>query len=67
MNELADIKCNTARDMSVKVAISTDAHSMTDYALMRFGVDQARRGWLSADDVINTKNLKEMKEALKRR
>lgn len=29
-----------------KIAISTDAHSATKLDLMRFGVDQARRGWL---------------------
>jgi DNA polymerase (family 10) len=33
---------------------------------MRFGVDQARRGWLEAEDVLNTRSLKELRKLLKR-
>jgi DNA polymerase (family 10) len=33
---------------------------------MRYGVDQARRGWLEADDVINTRPLDKLKKLLKR-
>jgi DNA polymerase (family 10) len=33
---------------------------------MRFGVDQARRGWLQMDDVINTLPLARLKKLLKR-
>jgi DNA polymerase (family 10) len=43
-----------ARDMGVKIAISTDAHSAEGLDMMRFGIDQARRGWLKATEVINT-------------
>jgi len=32
---------------------------------MRFGVDQARRGWLTPDDVINTRSWSELKELLR--
>jgi histidinol phosphatase-like PHP family hydrolase len=42
-----------ARDAGVKFAIDTDAHSVHDLGNMPYGVGTARRGWLSADDVIN--------------
>jgi DNA polymerase (family 10) len=33
---------------------------------MRLGILQARRGWLEADDVLNTRSWKELKNLLKR-
>jgi DNA polymerase (family 10) len=43
-----------AKDAGVKFAIDTDAHSVTHLANMPYGVGTAQRGWLTADDVINT-------------
>lgn len=62
--DLTDVHCKLAKDMGVRVAISTDAHRTTDLPLIRFGIDQARRGWLEAGDVINTKSWKELKKLL---
>ena len=64
--DLNDIHVHAAKSAKVKVAISTDAHSTSGFASMRFGVDQARRGWLETDDVINTLPLAQLKKALKR-
>jgi len=33
---------------------------------MRFGIGQARRGWLESEDVLNTRSWKELKKLLKR-
>ncbi|MEA3372322.1 MAG: hypothetical protein U9Q62_01405 [Campylobacterota bacterium] len=55
-----------AKEAGVKIAISTDAHSIADLDLMHFGIGQARRGWLEKEDIVNTKNLKALREALKR-
>jgi DNA polymerase (family X) len=52
--------------MGLKLAISTDAHSTIGLSAMRFGVDQARRGWLEPSDVLNTRPLKELRKLLKR-
>ena len=60
------IYCKMAKDMGLKMSISTDAHSVNDLNLMRFGIDQARRGWLAADDVLNTRSWGELKKLLKR-
>jgi DNA polymerase (family 10) len=43
-----------ARDAGVKFAIDTDAHAVGDLDNMPYGVGTAQRGWLTADDVINT-------------
>ncbi len=64
--DLTDAGCRLARELGVKVAISTDAHSASDLALMRFGVGQARRGWLGADDVLNTRPWEAARALLRR-
>ena len=64
--DLSDLHCKMAKEMNVKIAISTDAHSRSDLKFMRFGVDQARRGWLEAKDIINTHSLNELKKILQR-
>ena len=51
------IRSYYAKEMGVKVVISTDAHSPRALANMRYGVDQARRGWLTREDVLNTRSL----------
>jgi DNA polymerase (family X) len=65
--DLTDINCKMARDMGVKLAISTDAHRITDLDYMRFGVNQGRRGWLEPEDVINTRGYKAFKRLLRKR
>ena len=46
-----------AKEAGVPIAISTDAHSTTQLEYMRFGIWQARRGWLEKADVVNTLEL----------
>jgi DNA polymerase (family 10) len=64
--DLSDIHVQAAKSMGVKLAISTDAHSVDSLDWMRFGVDQARRGWLEPADVINTRSLADLRKLLKR-
>lgn len=64
--DLNDIHAHAAKSKSAKVAISTDAHSANHYQYIRYGIDQARRGWLTADDVINTRPLAELRKLLTR-
>lgn len=64
--DLPDRYCQMAKEMHLKLAISTDAHSRTDLDFMRFGADQARRGWLEAEDVLNTRSWNKLKKLLKR-
>lgn len=64
--DLTDEACSAAKQIGVKLAISTDAHSTRGLGNMRFGIGQARRGWISADDVINTQPLDRLLSLLKR-
>ncbi|XSG86607.1 MAG: DNA polymerase/3'-5' exonuclease PolX [Methylohalobius sp. ZOD2] len=64
--DLTDDACKMAKEMHLRVVISSDAHSTANLEFMRFGVDQARRGWLEAKDVINTLPLKQLKKLLSR-
>jgi DNA polymerase (family 10) len=65
--DLSDVHVHRAKELGVPVVISTDAHSPDGLADMRFGVDQARRGWLEAADVLNTKSDKDFQAWLGRR
>ncbi len=65
--DLDDVHCQTAREAGLKVAIGTDAHRVDDLRYMRFGIGQARRGWLEPDDVLNTRSWPELVKLLKRR
>jgi len=64
--DLDDVHCRMAKDMGVKIAISTDAHSTSGLSNLRYGVDQARRGWLEPDDVLNTRSWSALSKLLAR-
>jgi DNA polymerase (family 10) len=64
--DLNDIHAHAAREAGVRVVISTDSHSASGFRNMRFGVDQARRAWLTPEDVINTRPLGELRKMLRR-
>lgn len=62
--DLTDSQCRLAKEAGVLVCINTDAHSTAGYRHMRFGVGQARRGWLGRADVLNTRPLAELRGLL---
>jgi len=64
--DLTDVHCQMAREEEVLVAVNSDAHSTFDFAHLRFGIGQARRGWLTADAVLNTRTLSQLRPLLKR-
>ena len=64
--DLQDIYCQMARDEGVLVSIDSDAHSVFEFSNLTFGIGQARRGWLEAKDVLNTRSLKELTPLLAR-
>ncbi len=63
--DLDDIHAAAAKDHGIPIVISTDAHSVNGFEVLEYGVDQARRAGLTADDVANTKSLKEFQQSLK--
>jgi len=52
--DLKDTHCRMAIEAQVKLAIGTDAHSISGLGLMGFGVATAGRGWATKADVLNT-------------
>ncbi len=64
--DLNDIYTKIARDKGLKFSIDSDAHHIYCLDFMKYGVYQARRGWLEKSDVINTYSLKKLKKFLKR-
>jgi DNA polymerase (family 10) len=65
--DLNDVNVRRARDLGATIVIDTDAHSTRALRFMAHGVGQARRGWIIADDVLNTKPLAGLLEWLGRR
>ncbi len=63
--DLKDTHLMRARELGVPIVISTDAHSAPDLALMRYGVEQARRAWLEPSDVLNALELADLMAALR--
>ena len=64
--DLLDSQCQSAKEEGVLVSINSDAHSRFDFGNLKYGVGQARRGWLEKNDVLNTRNLSALRKLLKR-
>ena len=65
--DLTDVHCRMAKDEGALLTVNSDGHSTNDLDDLRFGIGQARRGWLEARDVANTRPLKELRTLLGRR
>ncbi len=63
--DLDDANCRLAREQGVLVSIASDAHAGVQFGNLGFGVVQARRGWLRARDVLNTRSLAEVQRLLR--
>jgi DNA polymerase (family X) len=55
-----------ARAMGIPIVINPDAHSTGELALYKYGVHVARRGWLTKDEVFNTRSLADVTKELAR-
>lgn len=63
--DLKDEYVREAVSEGVRLSIDTDAHSMSDFQYLRYGIGQARRGWAEKKDIINTRSCDEMLKLLK--
>lgn len=63
--DLNDVYARRAVELGCKLAINTDAHAPDNLALLEYGIGTARRGWVTAADVVNTRPLSEMLALLK--
>ncbi len=63
--DLDDVACAAAKSFGIRIVISTDSHSPEGLDYMRCGVQQARRGGLTAADVANTRTWPQLKKLLR--
>jgi DNA polymerase (family 10) len=64
--DLLDSYCRMAKDEGVLVSVNSDSHRTDGFDNLRFGINQARRGWLEAKDVLNTRPFEALRDLLKR-
>jgi DNA polymerase (family 10) len=62
--DLRDVHARLAGEAGVRIPVSTDAHSVTALAYAELGVAQARRAWLTKDQVLNTRGWREIAKML---
>ena len=53
-----------AKRKGVKIAINPDAHALTEFGYLQHGVTIARKGWLTADEVLNALPLTKFLETI---
>ncbi len=63
--DLRDVHARAAAEAGVGIVVSTDAHRLHELANLELGVFQARRGWLTAEQVVNTRSWREVRRLLK--
>jgi DNA polymerase (family 10) len=63
--DLSDVHLRLAKQHGVKIVINTDSHHTSHMEKIRYGVTQARRAWLSKDDVLNTLPVDRFASAMK--
>jgi DNA polymerase (family X) len=63
--DLCDRHLRMAKQHGVKIVINTDSHHTTHMEKIRYGVLQARRAWLTRDDVLNTLSVERFASAMK--
>lgn len=63
--DLNDIYAKRAKELSIPLVISTDAHIISQFSYMNYGVSIARRGWLEKKDVLNTLKADDLLKRLK--
>ncbi len=63
--DLNDVHLRQAKQQGVKIVINTDAHHTSHMEKIRYGILQARRAWLTKEDVLNTLPTQKFAKAMK--
>lgn len=63
--DLKDEYIRKGVEMGIKFAIDSDAHHISHFQYLEYGIAQARRGWATKADIINTRSWQEMLKLLK--
>jgi DNA polymerase (family 10) len=65
--DLRDVHARAAKEAGLKLVVSSDAHQLRAQGYVELAVAQARRGWLTRDDVLNTRSWQQVEALRKRR
>src|SRR3954471_14288285 len=65
--DLTDVNARAAREAGLKLVIDSDGHEIGALDYVELGVGQARRAWLTKDDVLNTRTWKQIEKLKKKR
>jgi DNA polymerase (family 10) len=60
--DLTDVHARAAREAGLKLVIDSDGHQIGALDYVELGVGQARRAWLTKDDVVNTRTWKQIEK-----
>lgn len=63
--DLVDTYCQFAKEQGVLISINSDGHSPNCFDFLYGGINQARRGWLEKNDVLNTRSIRDLRKILK--
>ena len=64
--DLRDVDARLAGEAGVKIVVSSDAHQVAALDYVDFGVAQARRAWLTAEQIANTHTWAQLKKLMKK-
>ena len=64
--DLTDVHARAAREAGLKLVIDSDGHQIAALDYVELGVGQARRAWLTKDDVVNTRTWKQIEKLRKK-
>jgi DNA polymerase (family 10) len=65
--DLPDVHVRAAKEAGLKLVISSDAHQIRAQGYVELAIGQARRGWLTKDDVVNTRTWAQLRKLRRRR
>jgi DNA polymerase (family 10) len=65
--DLRDVHARAAKEAGLKLVLDSDAHEVRSQSYVELAVAQARRGWLTKDDVLNTHTWKQIEKLRRRR
>jgi DNA polymerase (family 10) len=65
--DLRDVHARAAKEAGLKLVVSSDGHQLKAQNYVELGIGQARRGWLTKDDVLNTRTWKQIEKLQRKR
>jgi len=65
--DLRDVHARAAKEAGLKLVVNSDAHQIRAQDYVELGIGQARRGWLTKDDVVNTRTWSQVDKLRRKR